>query len=55
MSPRLLKLTRMGSRRIQLARWLDASSRRPRGCVSQTAENRSRHREVRDSAAITSL
>jgi len=30
---RQFMLTRMGSRRIQLARWLDASSRRPRGCV----------------------
>jgi hypothetical protein len=28
-SPRLLKLTRVDSRRIQSARWLDASSKRP--------------------------
>jgi hypothetical protein len=30
---RALKLTRMGSRRIRLACWLDASSRRPRRCT----------------------
>jgi hypothetical protein len=39
---------------VQLAHWLDASSRPPRVCTGQTARNRSRHRYVREEPGIGS-